>query len=548
MKDKIILACILLIAIFFRFYNLSNVPPSASLDEVSMGYNAYSILHTGRDEYGNNLPILLRAYDDWRPALYVYLVIPFVKALGLDIFSVRLPSAILSVLTVAATFYLVKELFFSSKRRILIASLTSFFFAISPWHIYISRLGHEVNAGLFFFIFALLFFLKATNNKYSIKLLTISSVLFALTFYTYQSEKIFIPLLLIVLGFIYRHELFKSKKNLIIPVIVGILLIIPVVFVSLSQEGLTRFRGTSAFSDVTYYRESAEEILKYKNENNLIGQFVNNRRLVTVKIFLANYFSHFDVKFLFLNGGDESFKAPKFGLLYLWELPLIMLGFLYLFTRVKGKVKFILISWLLASFIAPSLTTGAPHAMRAYNLLPSPQIISALGIVWLLSIVHVRKAGKILNILIYFILLASISFYLVSFYGKYFYTFPKNQSSSFQYSLHRAIKNIMIQENAYEKIIFSNEKNLYQSYMFYLFDAKYNPEHYLAEGGTVSGGFQETHEFGKYEFRPINWDKDKNIQRSLLVGNMSDFPNDTTNFEVFKNIKGQPEIKVVNTN
>ena len=97
MKDKIILACILLIAIFFRFYNLSNVPPSASLDEVSMGYNAYSILHTGRDEYGNNLPILLRAYDDWRPALYVYLVIPFVKALGLDIFSVRLPSAILSL-------------------------------------------------------------------------------------------------------------------------------------------------------------------------------------------------------------------------------------------------------------------------------------------------------------------------------------------------------------------------------------------------------------------------------------------------------------------
>ena len=30
-----------------------------------------------------------------------------------------------------------------------------------------------------------------------------------------------------------------------------------------------------------------------------------------------------------------------------------------------------------------------------------------------------------------------------------------------------------------------------------------DPEAYLAEGGTASGGFAETHAFDKYEFRPI---------------------------------------------
>ena len=108
---KIILFIIIAIAAFLRFYNISSVPPSASLDETSIGYNAYSILKTGADEYGTKFPILLRAYDDWRPALYVYLVIPFIKLFGLNVLAVRLPSVILSVLTVVATYFLTRKMF-----------------------------------------------------------------------------------------------------------------------------------------------------------------------------------------------------------------------------------------------------------------------------------------------------------------------------------------------------------------------------------------------------------------------------------------------------
>src|SRR5438046_1183056 len=96
----ILFILILLIAIFFRCYQLSKIPPSPSLDEVSIGYNAYSILNTGKDEYGYHFPLLLRAYDDWRPALYVYMVIPFVKLFGLTVFAVRLPSVLLSFITI----------------------------------------------------------------------------------------------------------------------------------------------------------------------------------------------------------------------------------------------------------------------------------------------------------------------------------------------------------------------------------------------------------------------------------------------------------------
>jgi len=107
---KWIFITIIFIAAFFRFYQITIVPPHPSLDEVSIGYNAFSILKTGVDEYGTKFPILLRAYDDWRPALYIYLVVPFVKLFGLSIFAVRLPSVIMSILDIVGIFYIAREL------------------------------------------------------------------------------------------------------------------------------------------------------------------------------------------------------------------------------------------------------------------------------------------------------------------------------------------------------------------------------------------------------------------------------------------------------
>lgn len=539
MKNSIILICIATLAIFLRFNNLNSVPPSPSMDEVSIGYNAYSILKTGADEYGTKLPILLRAYDDWRPALYVYSVIPLIQLFGLNILAVRLPSVILSILTIIAVYFLVKELFkkweMGSEKldpASHVALLTSFLLAISPWHIYISRLGHEVNAGLFFIVFAILFFLKAINNRKGL-LLVLSSIFFVLALYTYQSEKVFAPLILFLLIIIYRDKVFKiEKKILAFALFLGLMLIIPIALATLSPEGLVRFKGTSAFTQESFYKRSADEVLKFKSEGNIFGEIVNNRRLVPLKIFTVNYFSHFNPKFIFSNNGDESFKAPNFGLMYIWELPFLLIGVIYLLIMQNKKAKLLLILWLMIALVAPSLTTGAPHAMRAFNVLPAPQILISLGVL---------RAIK--SRLLYLSIAIIAIYFLVNFYKEYFYSFPKNQSSSFQYSLHSAIK-FVLKNESYNKIIFSNKDNLYQSYMFYLFDSKYDPYLYQQQGGTKSGGFEETHAFARYEFRPIVWEKDKFLKDTLFVGNVSDFPNDVETL-IFKNLDGKAVIKVV---
>lgn len=543
MKNNIFFICITIIAIFLRFNNLDLVPPSASLDEVSIGYNAYSILKTGVDEYGARLPILLRAYDDWRPGLYVYLVLPFVKLMGLNVLAVRLPSVILSVFTIIATYFMVKEIFLNNKRGLLVAQLSSFLLAISPWHIYISRLGHEVNAGLSFAVFAILFFLKAVNSK-KIIFIILSSVFFGLTLYTYQSEKVFVPLMVLVLGFIYKDNLLKMKRGLLVSIVLGIIIIIPITFATLSPQALIRFKGTSAFSDESFYKISADKVLKFKSEGNIFGEIYNNRRLVPLKIFTANYLSHFNPKFLFFNGGNESFKAPNLGLLYVWEFPFLILGIIYLLKRHNKTTKLLLSLWLLIAFVAPSLATGAPHAMRAFNVLSVPQILTALGIIGVINFIKERKLKGALNIF-YLCMAVIITYSLANFYKEYFYTFPKNQSSSFQYSLHNSIKFVLNKEKNYDKIIFSNEGNLYQSYMFYLFVSKYDPIIYQKQGGTKSGGYEETHAFGKYEFRPIVWDKDRFFKRTLLVGNTWNFPNQKEILKSFVNLDGKGEIEII---
>jgi 4-amino-4-deoxy-L-arabinose transferase-like glycosyltransferase len=144
------------IAVILRFYQLGSVPVSPDWDETALGYNAYSILKTGRDEYGNFLPLTIRSFDDYKPPLYVYLTVPSVALFGLSVWSTRLPSALMGVLAVVGVYFLAKELFGFGfqvgglKTKVNetgntltrnpqtiqpIALLSALLLALSPWHV-----------------------------------------------------------------------------------------------------------------------------------------------------------------------------------------------------------------------------------------------------------------------------------------------------------------------------------------------------------------------------------------------------------------------------
>src|SRR3990167_11448577 len=98
---------IILVAGFLRCYRLGQVPPALDWDEASLGYNAWALLETGRDEFGNSWPLSIRSFGDYKPPIYTYLLIPSTKIFGRTEFAIRFPSALAGTLTVAVTYFLV---------------------------------------------------------------------------------------------------------------------------------------------------------------------------------------------------------------------------------------------------------------------------------------------------------------------------------------------------------------------------------------------------------------------------------------------------------
>ncbi len=532
--SRFIFVVTIVLAVFLRFYNLSLVPPSLSLDEVSIGYNAYSILKTGVDEYGNTFPILLRAYDDWRPALYVYLVVPFLYVFGLTTFAVRLPSVILSILTVVATYFLVLQIFKKWQHASLLGILTSLFLAISPWHIYLSRLGHEANAGFAFFIFSVFFFFR--NNIY------IFFLFFALSFASYQSEKIFLPLFFMVLFFLFKERFLQRKKEVILGACIAVAILFPFVKASIAPNALIRFKATNILeSNRDRFEKEAFILADAVKDNNIFGQILHNRRVVAATIIAEGYLSHFNPFWLFANFSADRHKVPDLGLFYLWEGLSILVGIVALVKeKINKNIKLFLLSWVLLAPLPAAITSDAPHAMRIYTLLPVPQILAGIGILQIFSFLKKYQYAKHFLFILFFLFITSSVFY---FSYKYFVIFPKTQSSSFQYALSQAIPFVLEKEKKYNKIVFSNQDSLYQSYMFFLFFSRYDPHLYQKQGGTVSGGFEETHTFDKYEFRPISYSIEK--EKTLLIGNVLDFPKDKKPMMVFTNLDGKEVIKVI---
>ena len=544
---KIWLLIIFILAAILRLYSLNLVPPSPSLDEVSIGYNAYSILHTGRDEYGSPLPLLLRAYDDWRPALYVYLVVPFIALFGLDVLSVRLPSVILSLLSVFATYFLTLEVLGIGKLHVLrkelnkerIALLSCFLLAISPWHIYISRLGHEVNLGLFTIIAGIYFFLRFTREKKT-PLFVFSVIFFVLSLYSYQSQKLIVPTIVILGSIIFWKQLILLKRSLFIGIAIGLVVLIPFLIISISPNALIRLRGTNAFSASSdRYAKSAVKILEAKQRGDLIGEIINNRRVVSLTIFSENYLSHFNPNWLTKNEGNEQHKVPNLGLLYPFEFVFMITGLILLLrSDITLQNKTFLLVVILSAPLAAGITTGAPHAMRAYTFLPFLQILAGVGGVYLYS--FVRK-GLVRYILNSFALLV-VTFGIFVFIKNYFYVFPREQSGSFQYALRSAILYIDSDSQKDKTLFISNKDALYQSYMFYLFYTKFDPVEYQKLGGSVSGGFNETHKIGNVFFTPLPQVLEKN---GLYVGNIYEMPKDLSDVTIFNDLNGKRRIGVV---
>lgn len=464
---------ILLVAFALRFYKLGEIPRGIDWDEASNGYNAYSILKTARDEYGSFLPLTNRSFDDYKPPLYMYLNVPTVALFGLTPFAVRLPSAFFGALTVALIYFLAKRLFENNRLKYDISALSMLMLAISPWHIQLSRAAFEANVGLFFVVASFTSLLYAINTKKSI-LFFISAIFFGLGFYSYHSVRIFSPLLFLLTVIIFRKEIFKYPKKLLFTFgLIVILIVLPFFIFTPNKAISQRFETTTQKSQITDIEKSIKFMLQDEESQIPLSNIIHNRRLVIAQTVFANYLSHFDFNFLFTKG-DDNFRhhIENMGMLYLYQLPLILYG-IYLLIKNIGKETAFLLGWLMIAPLPASFGDAVPHAVRSLSLVIPLQIISALA---LLNILKTIKFKKIFALILVFIVFFSLISYLHNHYAHY----SKDHAGWWQYGYLQAANDTEALKNQYEKIVV--DRSVEQGYIFWLFATKYDPGTYQKEG------------------------------------------------------------------
>jgi 4-amino-4-deoxy-L-arabinose transferase-like glycosyltransferase len=509
MKRYVLIALIILFAGCIRFWQLSTVPPALNSDEVAIGYNAYSLLKTGRDEYNKPFPLTFRSFDDYKMPVYVYMVAGSMGIFGFSDFAVRFPSALFGALSVLLVYVLVRELFGEKGDRYAIA--TAFLLAVSPWSVMFSRSGYEANVSVFFVIAATFALIKGFRRPW---LIVLSSVLFSLSIWTYHTCRIFVPLLLVGLAVAYRKELWKKKAAVGTAVAIASFLLFPMVKMTFSTEGQMRALGVSAFGNPDMLKRSITWTTQDVSYGQTIFTLFHNRRVEYVRTFLNGYFSHCDLNFLFGEKAIEKYRAPGVGLLYLFELPLLFIG-AYMLIRKHVRGAAVVFWWLITAPIAAAFTLQFPHPVRTIVFLPTFQILAGVGIVELLEYI---KRRKILIRSIIFVLLAFlISANIVYFFHQYFVHMSVDFAPYWYTGRKEMVKKLEGLEDQYDRIIISNKLDF--PYIFFLYYRPVDPALYQAAGGTVSGGFlEEGNHFGKYEFRNISVLQRDPLEKVLFLG------------------------------
>ncbi len=469
-KIKAILILVLLLAIFLRFYKIDANPVSLFGDEVDVGYQAYSILKTGRDYMGNLLPVHFRSLAEYRTPLYLYSAVPTVSIFGISAWGVRLPAAIFGVLGILALYLLVTEITRNRK----LGLLSAFLLSITPWHIHFSRAAFEVTEMLFFYIIGVYFLLKGLKSG---KWLCGAAICLGLTPWVYSTAKLFLPLTVIAVLIIWWKDLVKiPKRKLFLATVIFAVVVAPIAVSTMFGGGAVRIQGISIFSDPT-----------------AISQTGFDKATALSAIFTKNYLQSFSTEFLFAKGDYLNPRQSSGIEFYIIELVFLILGLTYLVNlSLDRKIKTFLVFWLLAAPIPSSLTQGGgSHATRLILVLPILIVLIAIGIYY--SYIRINKKFKTLFVIsVSTGLLISLAFYQDNYWVHY----PLASERWWHGGFEGAIKSAVKLSGNYDRVIISSADE--PSLKFFLGWSMYPPESFQKEYNA-----NPNLRLGKYEFPPI---------------------------------------------
>lgn len=517
---KVILALIIIIGVFLRFYKLNEYPIHLNHDEITQLYDAISIAQTGKDIHGNFLPFIFPSLGDYKPPFYTYSTTLFYFLFGWKEIIIRLTGAIFGTLMIPAAYLFVLKLLNNNR----VALISAFFTSIAPFEIYFSRKSFENGAGIFLILLGFLFFLKYFDNK-RVKWIYCSSIIFAISMYTYFSHAIITPLLILAFIIIYRKQLLPNIRQFLIPALIFISLTFPLILMMITNADV-KFRSKTVFVKQDRVLGS---LLELNASENTLQNILLQKSTYLTYIF-DRYLKQFDPIYLFANGLDMTDQGVLgLGPLLLIQLPFLILGVIFLIKKenLHNEKKFIW-SWVLIGMLPSALTFESHSPHRVVMVFTMLNIISATGLYFFLNKLSSFKKTYLLSIIFLFLMFSLNILYSLHIY---FVNFPYEKSQYLQHPFKEVSQFIWSEYNNFDSIVFDPQFGDVSPMVgvgghYYLaFYGHYPPAKFQKEFHT--GDKDREVLFDKFSIRHVYWPADKDRKNTLFIVSKWSVPLDT---------------------
>ena len=438
------LAIALALGIGLRTAALGSVPAGFNQDEACNGYDAYSLLHTGRDQHGNLLPVAIQAFNDYRMPLFDYSLIIPIGLFGLHPVSVRLGAAIWGIadlvgLAVLATMIL----------GLRGAALAVVLMAISPWHLPISRFGHEAITAAATVTLAAAFIFVALRRGRGEWLLA-SGLMFGLSLYSYSITKAFMLPFLAWTAAVYWRELRPLRRQALLAVIIIALCAVP--------------------QSVALWRHYAEMMARYDSVSTL-----KFRWPIALRLIARGWLSYFSPRFMFLNGSlDVSLHPPGYGQLLVAQAAMLFLALCALGDSKFRRVAIFLFGWTAIAALTSALILPNGHPLHSLLMVTPVTLLSALGMVFLFDLASASRLARIVVAAAILLVMAVQGSRFVWFY---FHQYPALAAYDYQYGLGPTVVRASSLGNG--PVVISSYSN--QPYIYVLFYTSYPPRRFQNE-------------------------------------------------------------------
>jgi len=534
-KNLLVFFVIFTIAIFLRFYDLSNTPVSLTIDEIGNGYNAFSLLKTGKDEWGIKLPPYFRSTGDYDAPVMIYLMVPSVWAFGLSEFSVRFSQALLSLLITPLIFLISRKYIFRDK-SIILSFAATLFYATSQWNIIFSRSGFEAIVALFFVTLNIYFLFRSIEKKNPLNFY-LALVFAYIATIAYSSNKIFTPLvnlLFFIINWQSIVEIFKteiSSKKWRFILLSVIFLVLAVVFAKLWIFGPGAVRAKMVFftGDFEFKRALLEKL--DEAGLNILGL------PMLIFFWIKRFLEYFSLNFYVIDGLGLTIPGhPGSGVLNMALYPLFLIGLISLLIPGKNKhferIKIFLLGWLIIGFLPATLANNPQHALRTLNSSTPAILIATLGLSFVFDFLNKKSRKVALIFLGAFILFFCLDF--VRFIDYYTVHYPYELSETRHYGWKEMAIYARDHHSEYDNVYvdprFGSEgrTNYGVPYSYFQFYSQYDPHTFH----IFPGRDKFISDFENYHFMEIDFNQMGEIKgNNLYIASPWSFPDSMINKE-----------------